>query len=144
MTIINIAIAFIAMTISAVAGFWFQDREWPIRDLRVDAMTPVAKPGEAVKIRHHFIRQRTCHVQLEQFVFDGEGVRHIAPTEDYLAAPGGPGEEDFATLVRLPPEASEGTARYRAVRLYYCNPIHHWLSWPIVVVSGDVRFQIKR
>ena len=65
-----------------------------------------------------------------------------APIEEYIIAPGSLGEDRFMVIFRVPPEAHPGPARYRAIRAYYCNPLHQLFDWPILVIAPDQQVTI--
>lgn len=140
--IVNGLIALILLFVSAVLGYWFQDREAPtdIKDLH--AATQIVKPGGVLKIRYTLERRKSCHVVVEQLVYDGDGTRMEVLDEDFVSAPGRVGTDTFALAVPIPITATPGNARYRAIRSYFCNPVHTWFNWPVVVQSKDIMFRI--
>lgn len=139
---VNIIITFITLSLAATLGYWTQDRRPPTRIMEVRALTEVVRPGGNVLIYYEVERERGCHVHVEQIIFDSQRRRIAAPDEDYTGAPGPARQDTFALSVSIPTNVSEGTARYRAIRSYYCNPIHRWFDWPIVVVTPDITFTI--
>jgi hypothetical protein len=142
MAVINFIIALFVIVCSAILGYWAQDWDDPITDYKAQMVTTQAEQGSMLKVRHSFIRRRKCHVHLEQFVFDGDGVRTIFPDEDYTVSPGQLGEDNFVTAVQLPLTTAIGPARYRAVRSYTCNPLQTLLQLPIIVISPDLKFDV--
>lgn len=48
----------------------------------------------------------------------------------------------FTRIVVLPDNMTAGKTIYRGVACYTCNPIHHWLRWPVCVKTPDVEFNV--
>lgn len=142
MTIINIIIAMFVVVPSAILGYWAQDWDDPITDYKASVVSQKLEQGGMLKVRHTFVRQRKCHVHLEQATFDAQDVRTIYPDEDYVVSPGDIGQEDFVTAMQIPLTMAPGTAKYRAVRSYTCNPLQTLLQMPIIVVSPDLQFEV--
>lgn len=143
MSIINFIIGLLAAISSAMLGYWIQDRDPPTNLIAITIDNDPVMRGGVIKVRHNFIRNRACHVRLQQFVWDSQNQRLVIPAEEYIADPGAIGEENFLTFARLPVDMHPGPARYRAVRAYYCNPLHSWADWPIILAAPDVEFNIS-
>lgn len=142
--LVNLIIAIIAIGLSGLVGYWASDREDPTTLRSVEPITDRVAPGGILKLKHNVVRKRSCRVHLEQILFDGENARFTTQDEDYNASPGRIGDEHFVIQVSVPNTATEGDARYRGIRSYYCNPLHYWFNWPIVVDTPDVKFEIRR
>jgi hypothetical protein len=141
MALVNTIIAIMAVVTSAFLGIWVSDRNPPVENLRIEPIQPVRR-GDIMRVKNTFLRKRLCHLKLQQVVIDSQDLRMSAPIEEYLTAPGNIGEDAFVVIFRVPPEAHVGPARYRAIRAYYCNPLHTLFDWPIMVVSKDYPVQI--
>jgi hypothetical protein len=139
----NIVLAIFLMTVSALTGYWAQDRSPPVETHHIEAVNSPVPPGATLKIRYDITRHRVCHVRLQQFIFDGENTRFAVNTTDLPTDPAGLGEEKYAVPVDIPTLASPGPARYRAVRSYTCNPLQFMLDWPIPMITTDVAFEIR-
>jgi hypothetical protein len=133
-----------AMILAGLLGWWVLDRDLPVVVKEVRAVTSVVPPGGTLKIQHLFHRKRLCHVHLEQVIFDSENVRFTVADEDYSTSPGRLGNDLFALQVAVPQTAAEGVAVYRGTRTYFCNPLHTWLDWPVVLIGPNVEFEIRR
>jgi hypothetical protein len=113
--ILNLIATIAVISISAVLGYWAQDRSLPIT-----VLSEVAEPD----------------------VFDGKRTRHRLPTEEFLTAPGPVGLDEFAIPIEITKAMAGGKAHYRSVRSYYCNPLQRILTWPIIVIPPDAEFEI--
>lgn len=133
----------LAFALTTLLAVWALDREPPTIQLRETILNPVTAPGEILKVEYEVYRKRVCSVTLEQVLFDAARVRYVLPTESLAVSPGGIGQEIFAIPIPIPATFSQGTGRYRAIRAYLCNPLQHWLNWPVVVISPDVAFEVK-
>jgi hypothetical protein len=142
--VVNFIIAVIAVGLSALLGYWASDREPPVELRSVEPVQTSVPPGGVLKLKYQLVRKRVCRVHLEQLIYDADNTRVAEADEDYYSAPGSIGAESFALQIRVPYEASEGQARYRSFRTYYCNPLHTWFDWPIVVGSADINFEIRK
>ena len=138
--VVNIIIAGLALLISATLGYWVQDRDAPIdiKELRI-LNNPVPMGGVA-KMAYVIERRKTCHVVIEQLLYDHENVRTELPDEDFVSEV--VGTDRFAIGFKVPDTVEPGEMRYRAIRSYYCNPIHFWFNWPVSVVSPEVKFNV--
>ena len=125
---------------SGMIGLWSADRNPPTIQLEERVLNPTLAAGEPLRIYYKVRRDDNCRVRLEQLLFDHNLTRHRIPDEDYQAAPGPIGIEDFVILVDVPRRFAQGEGRYRAIRTYRCNPIHN--LFPIVVISRDVTFTV--
>lgn len=138
---LNIMVASIAIGVAIALGYWVQDRAPPTAIKKIEAVQAVVTNGGVLRVRYEVERRRRCHVIVEQLVYDAENVRFAVPDEDYTTEPGPLGADIFTLAVPIPVAAREGRAAYRSVRSYYCNPVHYWFSWPIVI-TADAEFEI--
>lgn len=119
-----------------------QDRSFPIT-VKEETVS-VQSTQSTIRISYEIFRCRQCSLILEQLLYDGQGDRlPIAPVR-FPVAPGPPGPDRFGIKIEIPPGFVEGRARYRAIRLYYCNPVQRLLDWPIILNSPDVEFDYRR
>ena len=51
------------------------------------------------------------------------------------------GRDEYITLIPISTRAVPGKASFRAVNIYYCNPLH--TLWPIVEVLPPAAFEIR-
>lgn len=144
--ILKFVTSFCLLAFSGLLGYWIQDRDPPVDILEAKILTPVIKPGDAVKVIYFLNRKRLCHVRVEQVIYDSDRVRYSPTTLDYVADPGSRklGEDPIGYAVEVPTHFQEGPGFHRAVRAYYCNPIHELLSWPIILIGPDIPFEVRR
>lgn len=144
--VLNWMVAILLIGLSAVLGYWVQDREAPVEITASKILTPVVKPGEPVKIVYTLTRKKICHVKVEQVLYDHDRVRYSPTVIDYVADPGAKimGDDPVGLAIEVPKHFAPGTAFHRAVRAYYCNPVHEILQWPIVLVGPDLEFEVRR
>lgn len=136
--LINFIIASLALIISGTLGYWVQDREPPVDIKELKILVDPVKIGGVAKMAYWIQRRKTCHVVIEQLLYDKDNVRTELPDEDFIAEV--VGNDRFAIGFKVPDTVEPGPMRYRAVRSYYCNPVHFWFSWPVTVVSPEVNF----
>lgn len=139
--VVNAVLALVAVAMAALLGYWVSDRTAPVENLRVEIIHPV-HVGRQMRLKNTFSRKRVCHLRLQQSLVDSTGLRMTAPVEEFVVAPGVVGEDQFMLVFRVPEEAAPGPATYRAVRAYYCNPLHNFLDWPIIVPMAVVNFPL--
>jgi hypothetical protein len=140
--ILNLIATIAVISISAVLGYWAQDRSLPITVLSEVAEPERVRTEDILRVRYQLRRHRMCSVILEQDVFDGKRTRHRLPTEEFLTAPGPVGLDEFAIPIEITKAMAGGKAHYRSVRSYYCNPLQRILTWPIIVIPPDAEFEI--
>jgi hypothetical protein len=142
MNMLNWFMTALVVAITAIITYWAQDRRPPVQIIEEAVETPFVPVGGSLRVRFSINREKVCHVHLEQFIYDSRRGRFVLPDEDYQIAPGIVGRDEFVSVIQIPRAFLPGRARYRAIRAYYCNPIHTWLSWPIVVVAPEVEFEV--
>lgn len=120
-------------------GYWAQDRGPPIT-VKMETVSVDIRQGY-VRVSYDIIRHRQCSLILEQILYDGEGDRIPIPSQIFPIAPGPVGPDSFGIKITIPDGFSKGRARYRAIRLYSCNPVQRILNWPIVLNVPDVYFE---
>ena len=139
--VLNSLLAAAALTFAAVTGYWAQDRDAPVRFVNIAIDPKPVSPGKIMLVHYDIVRKKTCQVKLEQVLFDSQRVRYVLSELSYVADPGFGGSDRFAIPIQLPYVINPGMAHYRAVRIYYCNPLQRWLQWPIIVEVPDVPFE---
>lgn len=142
------AMAIIMMLIvGGTLGYWVQDRELPATIVNGHVLTPTVSKGDAVKILYTVNRTRVCRVRVEQSIYDAENVRYSPEDLIYVHDPSGLikefGDDRIGMAVVIPKYFLEGKARHRAIRAYYCNPVHWWFDWPIILLGPVLEFEIK-
>lgn len=144
--LLNVMLVMGLICLSAVVGYWIQDREYPATIKKVTVLTDPVEPGGVLKVRYTFGRSKLCHVRIEQVVYDTEGMRHTPRPTDLLVDPSAAmmPDETVGYAIDIPPHFVEGQALHRSIRAYYCNPLHELLHWPIILIGPDVVFEIRR
>lgn len=140
---LNFIVACFSVIICAIVGFWAQDRSPPTTVHEASIETPSVPPGGLLKVRYVVTRKKDCRLHAERMVLDGQRTRVPIPDDDFIAAPGPLNmRDDFSVTFHISTVAEQGDAVFRSVQSYYCNPLHHILSWPIVVYGQDLKFVI--
>jgi hypothetical protein len=132
------------MLMAFLLGYWAQDRSPPVTIKKVEVGDIAIPPGETLRVRYTVHRHRSCHVHLEQVIYDGDRTRIAVPDEDFTASPGDIGEDMFSLAIPIPHSARPGEGVYRGIRSYFCNPLQTWFDWPIVVLTPPTRFTILK
>lgn len=133
----------IMATVAFVGGYfgWIaSDREVPVAVISMSAATEQVQPGGVFRAHYRFIRTRSCGTHVERLLFDGGGQRFVLPDLDFAPGTLPIGEDIVFVPAAVPPGALPGTATYRTVNCYVCNPSH--LMWPICDAPRDIKFQI--
>jgi hypothetical protein len=130
------ALTFIGLC--GVIGFWGQDRSPPIT-VKQETVQVSLQEGY-IRVAYDIERHRQCSLTLEQLLYDGQGDRLPIEPVYFPIAPGPTGPDRFGIKITVPKGFAPGQARYRAIRLYYCNPVQRLLNWPIVLNVPDVEF----
>lgn len=127
---------------AGMLGVWLGDREPPTVSAKLEPVVLRVPPGGNLNVRYSVYRTRSCPLRVERLLIDSQNVRYVLPATEFSAAPGPLGEDSYISMVPLPQGISEGTAHYRAITIYKCNPLHS--IWPIVVTAPDVEFYVVR
>lgn len=125
---------------AGLLGVWAGDREPPTVSADLRPVSVEVPPGGELKVRYTVFRTRSCPLRVERMLFDSTGTRYILPSTEFSSAPGPLGNDSYISMVPLPINISPGPARYRAITIYKCNPIHS--IWPIVAQAQDVEFMV--
>jgi hypothetical protein len=116
-------------------GYWSADREDPVTIESIRALTSSVAAGGKVEIQMRVDRHRSCHLHVEHLLVDARGQRQILPDLDFDALPGPLGADTFSDLYEVPATFAPGTACYRRISSYVCNPIQRYFA-PIVIDRG--------
>lgn len=126
---------------AGVLGFWLSERTPPIDIYDVDLLTPIVRPGGDLKVRYYVYRRDNCRTKFQRTYRDSEGVRYALEDVDIWLSPSPLGRDEYVSLIPISPRASQGQAKFRAITVYVCNPVH--LVWPIVQTPQEVLFKIE-
>lgn len=136
----HIAAAIAAVTFVGTAAVWATDRDPPVTINEVKVLTPIVQQDGDFIISYDLERQQVCQTEAQRTIFDGANVE-IDYLPDRREAFGPVTKHDVKSVkVHVPLSATPGTARYRVVAVYRCNPLHQ--IWPIVRVLVDQYFTI--
>lgn len=126
-----------------IIGFWMSERTPPTDILEVEVLTPFVQPGGDLRVRYTVFRRANCRTRFQRTYRDYDGVRFAAEDIDLAISPAPLGRDTYVQLVPISQRAGQGEASMRAINVYYCNPLHVLVSWPIVQVAADVAFVIS-
>lgn len=140
MKILNAFLIAVVLLSVATLTYWVQDRTSPVMIAEERVETPLVPRGGQLRVKYIIERKKACHVVLEQMLFDSRRGRFILDDQEYLSEP--LGRDEFSVVIETPSQMTEGPARYRASRSYFCNPMHRALNWPITVTQDDVGFEV--
>lgn len=130
----------VVLAATAIMGFWTQSRNLPVQSQFVDIVGP-AHPGGKLLVRWQVFRERSCKATKQELIIDIAGVRWIVAKQEFSAAPGPMGFDQFVTQTELPRDIPIGIAVLRVVLAYQCNPVH--MLWPVIDRSPDIPFVIS-
>lgn len=135
----HIGAALVAVTFVGTPVYWLTDREVPVEIIEARVLNPNVAIDQDLLVYYEVDRHRVCPTIAQRTVYDGAGVE-IKYMPDIRAAFGPEGRDKSTFRLHIPPGASPGTARYRVVVSYFCNPMHR--LFPLTVIRPVLYFTI--
>jgi hypothetical protein len=116
----------------------------PLTFMALDRADPVAihstrlsgefKSGGLVKVTWEATAIRQCEGEVRRRLIDQSGVVfEFENTPTVIRSESEFGRRTYVREFTLPKSIAAGRATYHTVVRYYCNPLHSWLNFPIVV-----------
>ncbi|WP_246747985.1 hypothetical protein [Methylobacterium sp. SD274] len=122
--------------------YWLSDRHIPVDVTNTEVLTPVARPGGKLIIRQTIRYTRDCRGHVDRVLYDAHTHRKWLADVDYERPPRGLGEHVITFVEDVPSYFKAGDASYRAVPVYACNLVHHYL-WPLTRDETVIRFNVE-
>lgn len=121
---------------------WFAaDRAVPVQLLSSEVLTPRVRPGDKLVIRQRVRYLRDCSAHVDRALYDSHTMREFLWDVDYDHPPLGIGTKTITFEEDVPATFGGGTAEYRALPSYACNPLQKFY-WPITRPETLLRFEV--
>jgi hypothetical protein len=135
---VGLAGMFFVAALGATVGGWVTNNTDPVQFLSRKVLTPVVKPGDAVKIELDNYRVLRCPQKTTRIVTKSDGERYVT-TDDKPAGFGVLGRDRYIASAPTPQDAVFGPATMYSYTERMCNP---WeMVWPVVYGQWVDKFE---